>query len=251
MAFDRAKLDHLERRELQLTILAAVFVLILAAGDALLMYPLVWVHPIEGSKWPMRVAFVGFCVLAVLFVGYLLDRQRTVRQLKEELLEEFEKNVKLRDQSNADLLQSLPDLSRFQDCLAMEVRRAASAQKALTLVVVKVMVLRGQPNSNEGRAALGEAARAMTRKLRPTDSVYLFGPGLFGIVLPDTDEGNAKLVASRLDEALRAAGAGNLFKFEVLLYNYPQDVHSAHELEKAVHALLPDSLSWELAPGRP
>ena len=251
MAFDRAKLDQLERRELQLTILAAFIVLVLAAGDALLMYPLVWVHPVEGSVWPMRVAFVGFCVLALLFVGYLLERQRTVRQLKQVVLEELEKNVKLRDQSNVDLLQSLPDINRFQDCLAMEVRRAASAQRALTLLAVKVLVSHAKPNSKEARAALGEAARAMTRKLRPTDSVYLFGPGLFGIVLPDTDASNAKLVASRLDESLRAAGAGDLFKFEVLHYNYPQDVHSAHELERAVQSLLPDTTSWELAHGTP
>jgi GGDEF domain-containing protein len=249
MAFDRAELDRLERRERHLTILAALIVLVLAGGDALLMYPLVWVHPDDANKLAMRAAFIGFCVLAVLFVGYLLDRQRTVRRLKQTLLEELDKNIKLRDQGNADLLHSLPDLTRFQDCLAMEVRRAASAQKTLALVVVKVTALRGGPDSNEGRAALGEAARAMTRELRPTDSVYLFGPGLFGIVLPDTDASNAKQVSTRLEEALRFAGAGNLFRFEVLLYSYPQDVKSAHELEKAVSSLLPENEAWELAPG--
>ena len=250
MAFDRAELDRLERRELHLTILSALIVLVLACGDALLMYPLVWVRPPEGSKWAMRVAFIGFCALTVLFVGYLLDRQRTVRQLKQRVLEEFDKNAKLRDQGNTDLLHSLPDLGRFQDCLAMEVRRAASAEKTLTLVVVKVTVSHGGPDSNESRAALGEAARALTRKLRPTDSVYLFGPGLFGVVLPDTDTANAKQVASRLEESLRFAGTGNLFRFEVLLYNYPQDVKSAHELENIVSSLLPQSESWEMAPGK-
>ena len=36
---DRAELDRLERRELQLTILAVVFVLVLAGGLAVFMYP--------------------------------------------------------------------------------------------------------------------------------------------------------------------------------------------------------------------
>ena len=58
--WNRAELDHLERRELQLTVLAAVFVLVLAAGLAAFMYPLVFVHP-EGNKWTLRVAFFGFC----------------------------------------------------------------------------------------------------------------------------------------------------------------------------------------------
>ena len=56
---DRQELDRLERRNLQLTILSAVFVLILAGGLAAFMYPLVFVHvhPDENTKWTMRVAF--------------------------------------------------------------------------------------------------------------------------------------------------------------------------------------------------
>lgn len=245
MAFDRAELDRLERRELHLTILAAVIVLVLAGGVALLMYPLVFVHPAEANKWTPRVAFIGFCALSVLFVGYLLDRHRTVRQLKQELLEEFEQNVKLRDQGNVELLHSLPDLNRFRDCLAMEHRRAASAEGTLSLLIVKVKLSRGDPDSNEGRGALGEAARAITRKLRPTDSVYLFGPGLFAAVLPETDKANAEQISRGLQEALRAAGAADLFTFEVALYNYPDDVASAHELEQVVSSLVPEKQPWE------
>src|SRR2546429_434986 len=89
---NRTELDRLERRELQLTILAAAFVLIQAAGLAMFMYPLVFLHPI-GNKWTLRASFFGFCALTLLFVSYLLERQRTVRQLKQQLLAELEPNV--------------------------------------------------------------------------------------------------------------------------------------------------------------
>ncbi len=82
---NRQELDQLERRELQITVLAAVFVLVLATGLAAFMYPLVFLHPI-GNKWSLRVAFFGFCLLTVLFDVYLLERQRTVRELKQRLL---------------------------------------------------------------------------------------------------------------------------------------------------------------------
>src|SRR2546425_3031455 len=59
---NRKELDHLERRELQLTILAAVIVLVLAGGLAAFMYPLVFLHPV-GNKLTLRVAFFGFCAL--------------------------------------------------------------------------------------------------------------------------------------------------------------------------------------------
>jgi len=244
MKFDRTELDKLERHELQLTILAAIIVLVLAGGVALLMYPLVFIHGPEGGPWSPRIAFIGFCVLSVLFVGYLLDRHRTVGRLKQQLLEELDRNLKLRDQANADLLHTIPDLNRFQDCLAMEFRRAASMQRTLSLLVVKVKLFRGTPESSEGRAALGEAARAITKKLRLTDSIFLFGPGLFGLVLPETDINNAKQVSHRLEEVLRAIGSTNEFSFEILLYNYPEHVSSAHELEQIVSSLLPESHPW-------
>src|SRR6266704_7230785 len=104
---DRKELDHLERRELQLTILAAAFVLVQAAGLAVFMYPLVFLRPV-GNKWTLRSAFFGFCALTLLFVGYLLDRQRTVRKLKQQVLAELERNVSLQHQASVDLLQTMP-----------------------------------------------------------------------------------------------------------------------------------------------
>jgi GGDEF domain-containing protein len=244
MKFNRQELDKLERHEQHLTLLASVIVLVLAGGVASLMYPLVFMHPDEGNKWTLRFAFIGFCVLSLLFVGYLLDRKRTVRKLKQQLLEELDRNVELRNQANVDLLHTIPDLNHFQDRLAMEFRRASSVGKTLSLVVVKVKLLRAQPDSTEGRTALGEAARAISKKLRPSDSVYLLAAGIFGLVLPETDAAIAKKISARLDEVFRVVGGANGFSVEILGFNYPDDVNSAHELDQKVSSLLPESQPW-------
>src|ERR1700747_987991 len=112
---NQIELDKLERRERHLTILAAVIVLVLAGGVALLMYPLVFVHADEGTKWPMRFAFFGFCVLSLLIAAYLLDPQRPFRSVKQQLVSELQRNVELRHQADADLLHTIPDLNHFQD----------------------------------------------------------------------------------------------------------------------------------------
>src|SRR5258707_13040975 len=125
---NRTELDKLERRELQLTILAAAYVLVQAAGLAVFMYPLVFLHPV-GNKWTLRVAFFGFCALTLLFVGYLLDRQRTVRKLKEQILAELERNVTLQHQPSVDFLQTMPGQIYFLDRLTMEYRRAMSLDR--------------------------------------------------------------------------------------------------------------------------
>jgi GGDEF domain-containing protein len=241
---DRQELDRLERRGLQLTIFSAVFVIVLASGLAVFMYPLVFVHP-EGNKWTMRVAFFGFCALTVLFVGYLFDRQRTFNKLKGHLLAELERNVALQVQASTDVLKSMPDQNYFWDRLTMEFRRALSMEKTLSLVIAK-----GKPGAktslNDRNAALSDAAKAMARKLRPTDSIYRLADDLFGIVLPETDTLNAKRVAMRLQEELQGVRSRYGSTFELSTHNYPDQVKSAHELEDIVKSMLPEKEEWEV-----
>lgn len=244
VTINRKDLDQLERRELQLTIVAAVFVFVLATGLAVFMYPMVFVHSDETNKWTLRVAFVGFCVLTVLFLGYLFDRQRTVRDLKQHLLEELERNVELRLQASADLLQNMPNLDHFWDRLTMEYRRAMTMERTMSLLVVKVKPGARSAGEGETTAAWGDAAKGMSRKLRPTDSIYRLAPDLFGLVLPETDTLNAKRIAMRLQEELQAVRTKYGFSFDTCVHNYPEHVKSSHELEDIVKSLLPEKEEW-------
>lgn len=242
---NRVELDRLERRELQLTILAVVFVLVLAGGLAAFMYPLVFLHPV-GNKWTLRVAFFGFCALTLLFVGYLMERQRTVRQLKQQLLVEVDRNVTLQHQASVDLLHSMPDQNHFWDRLTMEFRRAMTMQKTLSLLLLKGKASPGSAKqSEEADEAWSDAAKAMSRKLRPSDSIYRLAPDTFALVLPETDALNAKRIAVRLQEELQEVRAKYGKAFDITAHNYPQDVSSAHELEDIVKSALPEQEEWE------
>ena len=249
---NRTELDSLERRELQLTILAAAFVLVQAAGLAMFMYPLVFLHPV-GNKWTLRVAFFGFCALTLLFAGYLLDRHRTVRKLKEHILAELERNLTLQHQASVDLLQTMPDQNHFWDRLTMEYRRAMTMQKTLSLLLVKAKPANASAKVDRPTAeitndasseAWSDAAKAMSRKLRPTDSVYRLSTDVFALVLPETDVLNAKRIAVRLQEELQAVRAKHNLSFDISAHNYPEHVKSAHELEDIVKSLLPAEDQW-------
>jgi len=239
---NKEELEKLERRGLQVTILSVVFVLVLAGGLAAFMYPLVFVHP-EGSNWTLRVAFFGFCGLTLLFVSYLLERQKTLRQLKQQLLAEVERNIALKHQANVDLLGSMPDANQFWDRLTMEFRRAKTMQKTLSLVLLKVN--KGATGKNPDMTAVGGAcAKAMSRRLRPSDSIFHLSRDLFSVVLPETDATNGKRVAVRLQDELQNARAAFGVVFELSVYNYPEDVVSAHEMEDLVKSLLPEQQPW-------
>jgi GGDEF domain-containing protein len=243
---NRKELDHLERRELNLTILAAVFVLVQAAGLAVLMYPLVFLRPDSANKWTLRVAYFGFCVLTVLFAGYLLDRQRLVRKLKQNLIEQLERNVQLRQQASVDILQSMPGQDHFWDRLTMEHRRAMAMHTTLSLLLVQSKSGSSDKNSQQRVAGWGDAAKAMSGKLRPTDSIYNVSAELFAIVLPETDTLNAKRVAVRLQEELQVVRATHGLSFDITVHNYPEHVRSSHEMEDIVKSLLPEKQKWEV-----
>jgi GGDEF domain-containing protein len=240
---DRKELDRLERRELQLTILSVVFVLILAGGLASFMYPLVFLHP-EGNKWTLRVAFFGFCALTLLFVGYLLDHQRTVKKLKQQILAELERNIALQHQASVDLLQSMPDLNHFWDRLTMEFRRAMTMKKTLSLILVKAQPGLSASKGSDPAAVGSDTAKALSHKLRPADSLHRLSPTLFGMVLPETDSMTAKKLAVRLQEELQAVRAAHGAFLDLSVHNYPNDVRSAHELEDIVKSLLPEQQDW-------
>ncbi len=242
--FNELELDSLERRENQLSILAAIMLLVMSGGVALLMYPLVFEHPDEENKWPMRIAYVGFCVLSLLFVAYMLSRRRTMGRLKQQLVSELKRNLDLRYQGNVDLLHTIPDLNQFRDRLSMEFRRASSMERTLSLLVVKVKLATGLPDAEE-KSELGEAARAISRNLRTGDTMYLFGPGLFGAVMPDTDTASANRIALKLDETLRFMGSKNKLAFETTVRNYPENTKSAYELEEMVSSLILEKQPWE------
>jgi GGDEF domain-containing protein len=243
------ELERLERRGLQLTILSAVFVLILASGLAAFMYPLVFVHP-EGNKWTLRVAFFGFCALTVLFLVYLFERQRTFSQLKQHLLTEVERNVALQIQANTDQLKSMPDLNHFWDRLTMEFRRARTMEKMMSLLLVKVK-LSPRATGNDQNAALSDTAKALTHRMRQSDSIYRLSDTLFGIVLPETDTLNAKRVAVRFQEELQGVRAHYGCSFDLSTHNYPDHVKSEHELEDIVKSLLPETEAWQTSAETP
>src|SRR5260370_29906498 len=83
----------------------------------------------------------------------------------------------------------------------MDVLRAMTLQRNLTLLLVKAKPGAG-PQANP-TSALGDAAKAMSRKLRPTDSICHLAPDLFFLVLPETYTLNGKRIAVRLQEELQ------------------------------------------------
>jgi len=230
--FDSIDAATLDRRDWQLWVLALAVILILASGMALLMYPAVFNEPFARGAPILPKVFFAFCLLSALLVGYLMDRHLVIRRLRSQLMEEQRRSARMREQASAELLETLPGREHFQDRLVMEFRRAANTRQPLSLVIVGLRPSEALVATRGTAAAVGDAAKALIRRLRREDSIYLFPPAVFGIILPGVELPGAGRVVERLQEGLADASGGDHFSFEVRMVNYPEHVKTAREMEQ-------------------
>jgi GGDEF domain-containing protein len=236
----------LERREFQLSLFACSAIVVLAGGLALLMYPAVFANRENtGSRVP-QVAFFGFCGLACLLVAYIIERQVTIHRLRIELATNRKKSSEALMQASADLLSTMPDFNTFEDRLTMEMRRAAAADLKLSVLVISIQLRAAFADTTAGMSALGDAARAVSRKLREQDSLYKLRPSHFGVILPGADQPAVQRVTARLSEGLSdSAGVNDRFGFKIDAVSYPEQTASAHDLELVVNSWLPEADSTQ------
>ena len=240
--FDKINPEHLDRRELQLTILSCLTILILGAGLALLMYPVVFSY----SSVVLRNTFYGFCGLSALLAMYLVDRQITILHLRREIAEAGMRAAETKMEASAELLNAIPNLSSFKDRLAMEYRRAAAADQVLSVLVITVILPEEISSTPFAKSLLSDAAKAISRKLRGEDSLYVLHPHCFGIILPAVSRSVAEIISNRVAEGLSdAAGATNRFSYKISIVNPPANAASAHDLQEAVFTLLPSDNSMQ------
>lgn len=238
--FDKINPESLDRRELQLTILACSTILILGAGLALLMYPVVFSY----SSVVLRNAFYGFCGLSALLAMYLVDRQITILHLRRQIADADKRATETKIEASAELLNAIPNLSSFKDRLAMEYRRAAAADQVLSVLVITVILPDEVSSTPFAISLLSDAAKAISRKLRGQDSLYVLRPHCFGIILPAVSRSVAERISNRVAEGLSdAAGATNRFSCKINIVNWPANAASAHALQEAVFTLLPSDNS--------
>jgi GGDEF domain-containing protein len=233
LVFDRIDPEKLERRDTQLWVLAIAMIVILAAGIALLIYPTAFTMPVVVSGAFLKRIFFSFCVLSLLVVGYLMERRIVVSRLRARIRQEEQRARRMLNEASADLLATLPGMEHFRDRLAMEFRRATNAQLPLTLLLIRLSPSSGLNPTDEVLTAYGDAAKAILRKLRAEDSIYLFRPSAFGIVLPGVRAAAAQRIGRRLAEGLSdASGASNRFAFSLRSVSFPENAASAHEMER-------------------
>jgi hypothetical protein len=239
--FDEIRIQNLDRRQFQLTMLASMTIAVMATGVAILMYPTIFSQDILVSRQTFRFAFYGFCCLSALLVGYLWDRQLTIRRLTQQVQNEQWRSKTFRSRASDDLLNTIPGLVGFREHLSAHGRSAVASGKAapLSVAVVRLYVSAVISERREEQFAFGDVAQVIRRRLRSSDSIYILSPGIFGVILPGMDQLSAQGFATSLELGLAdAAGVDGRFTADVKMLSSADHGKSGQEFDQRVGSLL-------------
>lgn len=237
--FDQVLPEALEHREFQLGTYAISIIAILSFGLAMAIYSPAFSHPLTEQGETARRVFYAFCVLSVLMVSYLADRQLLIRKLRREIVAGKNQIALLRNEASADLLSSLPGMSHFQDRLPMELRRCANSGEPLSLLLFLLSVS-GEVSDAAGIATVyGSAAKVLLSKMRKGDSIYGFQPGSFGVILAACDTAAAQRACERCVKGLEETQPGGArLSLKTRVINFPGDMTTSQGMVLAVRSFL-------------
>ena len=132
----------------------------------------------------------------------LLQRDAAYRALRVSQQQLLDTNLVLQRLMNSDGLTGLSNRRHFDEYLELEWRRALREQSQLSLLMIDVDYFKAYNDSFghlEGDEALRKVAAAIKdASARPSDLPARYGGEEFALVLPNTSQGGARLMAEKL-----------------------------------------------------
>lgn len=173
--------------------------------------------------------------MGTLLVAAILIR--TMRERVELLI------ARLYDAARTDPLTKLPNRRGFRELLDLELERARRGAARMAVVVGDVdhfKEVNDRAGHHVGDIALQRVARLLDRGKRQIDAAARVGGEEFALILPDTDEGGAFVLAERLRCALREEFVGDTVPITISfgIATYPEHGETAASLLRAADEAL-------------
>ncbi len=133
-------------------------------------------------------------------VHHLLERQKLQEQLRKAA-------HRLKEQSIRDELTGLYNHRHFNEVLACEIKKANRYKRPLGLVIISIKnftSLNETFGHHEGDRILTRASEIIRSAVREVDIPARYGDNEFAVILPESDEDAAEIVAARMRDALCA-----------------------------------------------
>lgn len=214
------RVQSLEDRDFQLWSIAALVLVVLAAGMAMLLFPnLVWNNIIlrADARYLPQLLY-GLITLVVLFNIYLLKQRLVLRRTREELVHQLMYTRTVEQLTLTDPLTKVFNRRYLDEVIAKDVQRADRLGTLLTLVMIDVDDFK-DVNTRFGHLMgdrlLNEVANVLRRTFRGSDTIVRYGGDEFLIILESPKEHDGEKALDRLAANIAAWNATNSLDYRM------------------------------------
>ncbi len=198
---------ELERRDWELWSIALLLLTVFAGGLLIYLYA---EATAEQALSPAATRFVwlvlfGLVALVILLNVYLIDRKRSLEQLRRHHWLQSQELEKVHEQVMRDPLTQVYNRRFFDEVIPREARRCDRTGRPLSFLLVDVDDFK-EVNQRLGHLigdqVLQTIAAVLQVTLRTSDMVFRFGGDEFLVVLPETPAEGAAIVNGRLRQRI-------------------------------------------------
>lgn len=199
----RERMISLDKKDWELWILALLMMGVLAAGFFVILLPSVFFGQgeIEINARISPQLLLGFLVLVLMFIAYLIRKHFQVRAMRGQSLTDAWHAEVAHMQSLVDPLTKALNRSSLEEILNREIKRVQRRQSTLSFLYLDVDDFK---NVNtrfghlSGDLVLAEVGGILKRCVRGSDYVIRMGGDEFLAALVDTDQAGAEVVKRRI-----------------------------------------------------
>ena len=199
----RERMVALEKKDWELWILALLMLGVVAFGFFLILLPSVFFGQGE-IQINARISpqlLLGFLVLILMFIAYLIRKHFQVRAMRNQSLNDAWNAEVAHMQSLVDPLTQALNRSALEEILSREVKRVQRRQSTLSFLYLDIDDFKNV-NSRFGHLSgdlvLAEVGGILKRCVRGSDYVIRMGGDEFLAALADTDLAGAEVVKGRI-----------------------------------------------------
>lgn len=166
-----------------------------------------WSEPIFGKKGRLLGTFAIYHANVCAPIDRDLSLISKTTDFISLIIEEQQTETELKRMATTDELTSLPNRRKFLATLEAELTRAKRYERQLSLCMLDLdhfKKINDRYGHHVGDTVLSNVAATMQSMLRETDMAGRLGGEEFGILLPDTQEEHAVILAERIRLAIEA-----------------------------------------------
>lgn len=227
------KIEDVEKRGWQLLSLMFFLLIFFIVFAMVTIYEYTIVTEIPNGN----IYFYSFVILSFLFIAYVLETRLMLKKLRKRIMEDRFVVEQIKEETVRESLLALVAREHYEDCLAMQYKRAQASSTSFSIIVIRINNLINIDNQlgyKTGNEVICQITKIFREIVSGNNTVFRYAADIYTSIVSEIDIEATENLTRQLEHELSQITLpdGGKIDFTVIGTNYPHDTSSLHELRK-------------------